>query len=286
MLNRIFLSGRELRAGWSVLLFVAIFEVVDYAFLSLLRQFISLQSTGLIPPTSAFSRESCELIAVLIATWTMSRIERRSMFSYGFSGNRSFGLLGAGAIWGFMCLSALIGVLWKRGALVFDARLLSGTTAWVYAFAWLLVFLVVGLFEESLLRGYLQYRLARGIGFWWSAIALSIAFSLMHLGNHGESIYGLLSLVAGGLAFCMSLWYTRSLWWAIGFHTGWDWGESYFYGTPNSGLVMEGHLLSEHSVGNPLWSGGNAGPEASLLLLPLFILAGLGMWIWWGRQSR
>ena len=49
---------------------------------------------------------------------------------------------------------------------------------------------------------------------------------------------------------------TGSLWWAIGFHAAWDWGESYFYGTSDSGLMARGHLFGEHPVGKLLWSGG------------------------------
>lgn len=277
MLRRIFLSDTGLRAAWGVLLFVGVFEVVEFGTTTVLRQFVSLRPVGQIPLGLGFSRECCELSAVAVATWVMSCVEKRSFFSYGWEGRRKISSLSVGAVWGFLALSALIGVLWKAGALVFGGKLLSGVAAWEYGLGWLFVFLVVGLFEESLLRGYLQYRLARTLGFWWAAIVLSVTFSLMHLRNHGESILGLLSLVAAGMVFCMSLWYTKSLWWAVGFHAGWDWGESYFYGTPDSGLIMKGHLLSEHPAGSPVWSGGSTGPEASVFLLPLFILAGLGM---------
>jgi membrane protease YdiL (CAAX protease family) len=136
---------------------------------------------------------------------------------------------------------------------------LNGAVAWEYAFGWLLVFFFVGLFEESLLRGYLQNRLAGSVGFLWAAIGLSLAFSLLHLNNRGESVLGLLTLVAAGLAFCLSLWYTKSLWWAIGFHTGWDWGESYIYGTPNSGMIMEGHLFTVYQQG--IRFGAAAAPD-------------------------
>ena len=114
---------------------------------------------------------------------------------------------------------------------------------------------------------------------------LSIAFAVWHVSNSGESLLGLLSVGAGGFVFCLSLWYTKSLWWAVGFHAGWDWGQSYFYGTPNSGLLMKGHLLTQHPWGNPLWSGGTAGPEASLFQLPLLMLMAGCMWIWWGKRK-
>jgi uncharacterized protein len=284
-LRRAFFGEQGIRAGWSVLLFVAMFQILETGTIAALSRFVSLKPKGPIPPTLALIRESCLVIAVFAATWVMARIEKRRLFSFGYAGGDKVLRLASGAIWGFVSLTVLIGVLWERGSLVFDGKSLSGLRAWEYAFAWALVFLLVGIFEESLLRGYLQYTLSRGIGFWWAALLLSVAFALLHVRNSGESPLGLLSVGAGGLVFCLSLWYTKSLWWAVGFHAGWDWGQSYFYGTPNSGLVMKGHLLANHPGGSPLWSGGSAGPEASLLLLPLLILMAIGMWIWWGRKK-
>jgi membrane protease YdiL (CAAX protease family) len=51
------------------------------------------------------------------------------------------------------------------GALGFEKRLLAGAVLWEYALGWLFVFTLVGFCEESLLRGYLQYRLAESTGF-------------------------------------------------------------------------------------------------------------------------
>ena len=172
----------------------------------------------------------------------------------------------------------LVGILWRAGPLVFDGMAGSGVLTLSFGFAWGFVFLLVGFFEESLLRGYLQHTLTRGIGFWWSALSLSVVFALGHTTNNGESVQGIVEVGLAGILFCLSLWYTKSLWWAVGFHTGWDWGQSYFYGTPDSGLVTRGHLLSSHAAGNPLWSGGTAGPEGSLLVVPLVMLVGAGMW--------
>jgi membrane protease YdiL (CAAX protease family) len=285
ILRRIFISEQRIRAGWSALLFVGIFQGLEMGTALVLGRFISLKPSGPIPPALALIRESWEILVVFAATWVMARIEKRRVLSFGFVGSGKLIRLVSGAIWGFVSLSLLVGLLWKSGSLVFDGRLLSGLTAWKYAAAWALVFLFVGIFEESLLRGYLQYTMARGIGFWWAALLLSVAFAMLHTRNAGESPLGLLSVGAGGLVFCLSLWFTKSLWWAVGFHAGWDWGQSYVYGTPNSGLVMKGHLLAEHPAGNPLWSGGTAGPEGSLFLLPVLILMVICMWIWWGRGT-
>ena len=115
---------------------------------------------------------------------------------------------------------------------------------------------------------------------------LSVAFLLGHAGNGGESALGLLEVGLAGFVFCLSLYYTKSLWWAVGFHAGWDWAESYVYGTPDSGLIINGHLLASHPAGNPRWSGGTTGPEGSILILPVLIMAAIGMWLWWGVGNR
>jgi hypothetical protein len=51
----------------------------------------------------------------------------------------------------------------------------------------------------------------------------------------------------------------------MGFHAAWDWGETFFYSVPDSGMVAPGHLLSSSLRGAPWLSGGSVGPEGSLL---------------------
>jgi uncharacterized protein len=282
-LKRIFVAEQGIRSGWSVFLFAAIFAILQTAVLAVLRHFMPFDDKAPIPWNLAIRLECCQLLVVAAATLVMARIESRHLLSYGFSGDRRLMRLLNGVLFGFLCLSLLVGILWKAGFLVFERQSLSGFTALRYALAWGLVFLLVGVVEESLYRGYLQHTLARGVGFWWAALLLSLAFAAGHLANNGESILGIVQVFAGGLFFCLSLWYTKSLLWAIGFHAGWDWGQSYFYGTADSGLVMQNHFLASHASGNPLWSGGTTGPEGSLVTVPLLVMVAIGMWLWCGH---
>ncbi len=283
ILRWVFLGEHRLRVGWKVLLFVCLYQGLTLATAPVLRHFISTKPTGPISPALAMIRESWEVLLIFATTWVPARIERRSVLSFGYTGDGKLVRLVSGAAWGFVSLSVLIGALWLSGSLVFDGYSLGGPAVWRYAIAWALVFVLVGILEESLLRGYLQYTLAQGVGFWWAALLLSVTFALLHTRNNGESLFGLLAVGAGGMVFCLSLWYTKSLYWAVGFHAGWDWGQSYFYGTANSGWLMQGHLLAAHPTGNPLWSGGATGPEASLFLLPILVLMAASMWMWWGK---
>jgi hypothetical protein len=73
----------------------------------------------------------------------------------------------------------------------------------------------------------------------------------------------------------LSLWRTGSLWWAIGFHTSWDWAQSFLYGVPDSGLIAQYHLLATHPVGKPILSGGSTGPEGSIFIVAILVLISL-----------
>lgn len=281
--------GRDgLRPGWSALLFVAIVVVFSQLFVvaaSFVTPHVLSIGNGPTSPSAALVFELVSLVLVLVATGIMAQIEGRRIIVYGYAGRTKLVRFLSGWVWGFIALSALVAVLWKAHLLVFDSGHLQGLAVWKYGAAWLLVFILTAIFEESLLRGYLQYTLTRGIGFWWGALLMSILFGAIHGSNKGESPVGLFSAGAVGLVFCISLWYTGSLWWAIGFHAAWDWAQTFFYGTPDSGMVARGHLLSEHPLGPLLWSGGPTGPEGSLYIVPLLLIMALAMWLWWRRRE-
>jgi uncharacterized protein len=279
----VFFGGDGLRTGWSAVLFVAIFfllnqlaDVVE-AVLRLPTLYPGVPAS----PAAALVFELANVGAVILATWIMALIEGRAIRTYGYSGRARLIRFLCGCVWGFVALSAMVGALWKAHFLAFDATLIHGANAWMYGFAWLSIFILTGIFEESLLRGYLQYTLTRGIGFWWGALLMSILFGAIHVPNSGESPVGLFSAGAVGLVFCISLWYTGSLWWAIGFHATWDWAQTFFYGTPDSGMIARGSFMSEHPTGPLLWSGGPTGPEGSLYIIPVLLIMALAMWLWW-----
>ena len=238
-----------------------------------------------------FVAESIPFVITLLVTWIISKIERRSNSVYGFGGRHGPKYFFTGLAWGIVCLSLLIATLSKLGFLVIDHRLLFGRDVFRYGTIWLLGFFLVGLLEEYLTRGYLQYTLTRGLagvyewafktrhsktlGFWTAAIIFSLLFGLGHGKNPGESPIGLLSAGLAAMVFCFSLWRTGSLWWAVGFHTSWDWGQSFLYGVADSGQMVQHHLLSTHPVGKPVLSGGTTGPEGSIFILAILALASL-----------
>ena len=296
-LRRLFYGDDGLRAGWSVLLFLLITALLVAAINTLVHHFhhpvkAKVPSTQVAEstfPTMLFGEGSGVLI-LLLSSWIMSLLERRPFSRYGLRLQRMPSDILFGFFWGLLCLSLLVGTMVLTHALAFDGLLLNGQVAVVDGLKWFLGFLLVGLLEEYLFRGYLQYTVARGVagitraldpgnchsfqwGFWIAAFVFSgVFFMAGHLGNSGESVTGIISVGLAGAVFAFSLYRTGSLWWAIGFHTTWDWAQSYLYGVFDSGTMVEGHLLASHPIGPKLLSGANDGPEASIFCIPIFFV--------------
>lgn len=131
----------------------------------------------------------------------------------------------------------------------------------------------------------LHQKKSAGNGFWQAAWVTSTLFGYAHTANGGENWIGIFAAGAIGFVFCVSIRVTGSAWWAIGTHAGWDWAETYFYGTPDSGLVASGHLLNTSLAGPALWSGGTDGPEGSLLVIGVIILLLLWVLILYGKNA-
>jgi hypothetical protein len=121
-------------------------------------------------------------------------------------------------------------------------------------------------------------------GFWYAAWFTSVGFGYVHTFNTGESWLGIFSASAIGFVFCVSVRLTGSAWWAIGFHSAWDWTQTFFYGTPDSGVVPQGHFLTTTPAGPALWSGGKDGPEGSILVLPVVVVTLLAVLLLYRRR--
>jgi uncharacterized protein len=283
--RNIFVGSGGIRAGWSLVIFVAILAALGaLGGLIAKTQHYKPQMSGEIPAPELLIREAVALVMVGIATFIMSRIERRPFLTYGFLGSHRLLRFVYGIVTGFLAISALVALLWMTHLLVFDGIALSGSAILVNALIWGAVFVIVGFVEEMTLRGYPLWTLDRGINFIWASIIVSIVFAGLHGVNPGESPFGLIDVVLISLVFCFTIWVTGSLWFVIGLHAGWDWAQSYFYGVADSGLRMQGHLFTTHPAGNIIWSGGATGPEGSLLAIPILLVIIALVYRAWGKK--
>jgi len=224
--------------------------------------------------------EASLMLAAILPGFVMARIESRPFGDFGLPARRAFGRnFWAGSLWGIASLSVLMLALRLTGSFEFGALGLHGARIWKFAAFYVLLFLFAAFFEDFLMRGYSQWVLSQEMNFWPAAALLSAAFGYIHSGNPGESKTGLAAAALIGFFFCLTLRRTGDLWWAVGFHMAWDWGESYLYSVPDSGALLPGHLLKS-SLHGPDWlTGGSVGPEGSYLV---FVVIG-ALWVLFDR---
>lgn len=273
----VFYGELELRAGWRLTIFVAIaaglmaVKAVLFRTLPLGTDQALLYLVDKILKFAVFLLVSC----------TMARIEGRTIGDYGLPWKSMFGhQFWKGAIIAFLCLTAFLAASRFAGVFRFGQIALHGTQIWKWGGGYAFGFIVVALEEEFHYRGYALYTLTHGIGFWPAAVVLSAIFGFSHLGNSGENWLGVLNASAGGVLFCLLLRRSGNLWMPIGVHASWDWTQTYFYGIPDSGRSLPGHLLNGNFVG-PRWlTGGTVGPEGSVLFTLLLVLFCLGISVW------
>jgi membrane protease YdiL (CAAX protease family) len=288
LVSAIFLGRHGLRAGWSCLVFLVLLFLLLSGGTWFSRAVLHLStdsSHGPLAPHFLITSELFTAACVLLATWLLALLERRSFTSYGLRDRSGLPRFAAGLLCGMFAISALVGLLYQLHLLTLTGPVLHGSAALRDSLLWGLAFLAVACAEEWLLRGYLLFTLARGIGFFWAALLLSVAFGAIHGNNHGETPVGLFSAGAVGLVFCLSIWYTGSLWWAIGFHAAWDWGQSFFWGTSDSGLVVRGHLFNAQPHGDRIVSGGTTGPEGSVYIFAVLLLLAAAIVLYWRRRG-
>lgn len=261
----VFLGPDGLRAGWRLLMFLAIAVVLFTPAVIFLQPRLQHFLGNELSARNLIIGDSINFVLVMIATAVMARIEHRGLSQYGLPPS---GLLGkqfrTGALWGFIMLSCIIAAMTVTHAYTPGAIALPPAAILRYAMLWAVAFLITGLFEEFALRGYMQFTLTTGLGFWPAALITSIVFAALHGINQGETLVGLIEIVLIALFLCLALRRTGNLWFAIGWHMAFDWGESFFYSTPNSGVQATGHLWNASLHGSKWLSGGTAGPEASI----------------------
>ncbi len=276
-LQSVIWNAREFRAGWRLLIYI-LFAVVVLVVENYFAVFLRLPQIGRtgITASSLLVQEASGVLAVFVAAGIMAMLEARPFGVYGLPRAGAFGArLWQGALWGLAMITTVILLIRAFGGFSFGTPALAGARLWGYAALWLATFLAVGLFEEFLFRGYAQFTLATGIGFWPAAFALSAGFASIHIHNSGEDLAGALGVFVIGMFFCLTLRRTGNLWFAVGVHAAFDWGETFLYSVPDSGIVAPGHLLNSTFHG-PVWlTGGTVGPEASVMAFTVTGLAAI-----------
>lgn len=285
-LRNIFFSPKEprLRTIWRLLLhtgmLLAFVLIIGSLFLAVA---MGLGLIGLDADTATSPLLNLiPLAAILLATWIARRVlDHRSFRSLGFNFDQH--ALADMAI-GFALPALLFGLIyafeWGMGWIHFEGwawEAISPAQS-VHALLTMLgLFIIVGLQEEVLSRGYHLQNMAEAMSLQWAMFLSSAIFALLHMSNPFVSIGSILGLLAAGYFLAFAWWRTGNLWLPIGLHVGWNFFEGAIFGYPVSGL--QGFSLIQQTVQGPeLVTGGAFGPEAGLVVFPAILIGAVIIW--------
>jgi hypothetical protein len=180
-------------------------------------------------------------------------------------------LLPTGIVIGLAAISCYVVSLVMAGAAQVSSR--TGTGDLVRLGNEFLVPWLTAVAEELLFRAILFRLLEEMFG---TAVAVAISsalFALAHAANPGATAVTLSALAIGlGALLALSYAATRNLWFPIGLHMGWNLAVGFLYGLPNSGQLHPTRLANTTIHGGDALTGGEFGPEASIILVTLCLL--------------
>jgi len=233
------------------------------------------------PIVSVGALAACTLLAVFAVT---RLIERRHLAEIGLDW-RHFGmdwLKGAGV--GAAYLGASVGIL----ALLGGYRITGVAFAGQALAGGLLLHFLVGVFEETLFRGILFRFLEEGFGTWIALTLTALFFGFSHLSNPHATAWSAIAIaLEAGVSIGAAYMATRSLWFAMGLHTAWNFLQGTVFGVAVSGNGAPTDSLFRPLIqGNSWLTGGAFGIEASVIAVGVGLGLGSYFIIHAVRQKR
>ncbi len=131
--------------------------------------------------------------------------------------------------------------------------------------------------EELLFHGFGFQVLLKQFGAYATVLPVGVLFGVLHSSNPHASNLGIANTMGFGILFGLAFLRSHDLWLPIGLHFGWNFTLPLF-GVNLSGITIKPTGLEIAWKAGTLWSGGDYGPEASVLTSAVLVLLGIYIW--------
>ncbi len=218
-------------------------------------------------------------LAIVLQSWFfLSVLDRRSFRTLGLWTYEGWGReLAIGTALGIAMISVVVGIQVATNSLRITGMAEAPPTAIFFVETAIFVFLA-GAYEEFSFRGYAFQRLVSSFGRIGAIVVFSVLFGLAHWGNPNSSPLAVANTILAGLLLAVAYLKTRGLWLPIGLHWAWNYFLGPVFSLPVSGVRI-GHPLFSVQTSGPQWlSGGNYGPEGSIVLTIVCAVGIVGLW--------
>lgn len=138
--------------------------------------------------------------------------------------------------------------------------------AWTVILLNFTFYFLVACGEEIIFRGIVFRMIDERFGFWWALGISALVFGLIHLVSPNASIWSSIAIaIEAGVLLGAAFKYSEGLWLPIGIHWAWNFTQGNVFGFPVSGHDKEESILNSMISGPDILTGGEFGPEASII---------------------
>ncbi len=201
-------------------------------------------------------------------------IEKRSLTTMGLRKKGFLKEYAIGTAVGILLISVCVGICVLTGSMTLKASAFS-PIMWLL---FLVGFLIQGMSEEVICRGYMMVSVSRKNALWLAVLTNSVIFSLLHLGNPGFGLLPLLNIILFGILESIYVLKRGDLWGACAIHSLWNFFQGNVFGISVSGTgAGPAPLTATMTDGHSLLNGGTFGLEGGIVVTAVIALAAVIM---------
>jgi membrane protease YdiL (CAAX protease family) len=214
------------------------------------------------------------LMGTFLITWVFVKfIDKKPFYTLGFVKRKMGKDIVLGIVMGFVMMALGFYILNYFGQLKIE----SIHADYFKIFMGILLFIVVAINEELILRGYMLNNFMDSMPRYWALLVSSLIFASLHLSNANIDAIGFSNIILAGFLLGISYTYTKSLWFPIALHFSWNFFQGTIFGYAVSGNETYS-LIEQSRTVDTIWNGGKFGFEASVtaiffLVIFIFIIA-------------
>ena len=251
-----------------------VFFIAGFIFSEIIIYQFILQRPELSPVYREFYNLAFSFGSVVIFLWLWVRFfEKRSFRTLGFTKGGALKQYINGFLSGFIMLSIVIGLMAVFGTISFQENPKPFSFNFLgIMLLMLLGYIIQGATEEIIARGWQFQVIGARYKPWLGALISSIVFALLHGLNTGVTFLAIINLLLFALLLIFLIVYNQNIWAACGWHTAWNWTMENIYGLKVSGTQGFGSVLNLSSEGSEIITGGEFGPEGSILSTVVLLL--------------
>ena len=202
-------------------------------------------------------------------------IQKRKMRTLGFKKPGMWKEYGIGLVVGFvmMAVIVLVGVVTGSMTLTFNPEAATGAGIGMLVLLFF-GFVLQGMSEEVLWRGYFLVSLARKKGYMWMAVIVNaVAFAALHLGNAGIAPLAFVNLILFGIFASVYFVKRGNIWGIAAIHSIWNFAQGNIFGVLVSGNDFGTTVFeSEINESMTLVNGGDFGLEGGILVTIVLVV--------------